>query len=143
MRLVSKKKVEGAICTECSKEDIAKFMAGTTADMERLMKSKNGAGLASSQVGIYKRFFIMKQGENIIKCFNPRITFKSPQKSAMKEGCLTYPKQYQNIMRAKTIQAEYENEQNITVSIKLRGLEAKVFQHELDHLNGLTIFYRG
>lgn len=146
MKLAKIDKVENCVCEKMTYADIQNVLSGTTSDMIRLMKSKNGVGLAAPQVGILKRFFIMKYKDDYIKCFNPEIIYLSPQKSAMKEGCLTYPQQIHgvvNIMRPKTIQVKYTNENNHEVTLRLRGFDSKVFQHELDHLNGLTIFYRG
>jgi peptide deformylase len=91
----------------------------------------------------------MGYGGRYITCFNPKILFSSPQKSAMSESCLSYGYELSpnmrpavNVMRPKTIKVEYQDENNKVIVIKLRGLEAKCFQHELDHLNGITIFYR-
>jgi peptide deformylase len=146
LKLASKEIVEGCTCTEVTREDISLFVNnGMIREMLYLMKTKNGIGLASPQVGIFKRFFVMKLQDGFIYCFNPKIIYKSSQKSAMKEGCLTYntlsSKPTVNIMRPKSIGVEYTDEEGNLVQAKLHGINAKCFQHEMDHLDGKTIMF--
>jgi len=152
MELVDKELVEGCVCKSVNSYEILNYSNGTIKEMISLMKEFRGIGIAAPQVGINRRFFVMKYGgnDNYITCFNPKILFSSPQKSSFLESCLTYPhallslnRPTANMMRPKTIKVEYQNEDKAIITLKLRGLEAKCFQHELDHLNGLTIFYRG
>lgn len=151
MTIIDSNLIEGCKCKEVSGTDIINHSMSTVKDMITLMKEKRGIGLAAPQVGIFRKFFVMKHGNDYIACFNPKIIFKSPQKSAMKESCLSYPhsrlgfvnRPSVNIMRPKTIKVEFQDENKDIVTLKLRGTESKYFQHELDHLNGLTIFYRG
>ena len=144
MNLVDKELVEGCECKSVIYDNINTIERDIIPDMIKAMG--NGVGLAAPQVGINKRFFIMKYQGEIISVYNPIITFKSKQKKALKEGCLTYPQNIYgtvNIMRPTTVQARFINKEGNEECIRFRGFEAKIFQHELDHLNGLTIFYRG
>lgn len=152
MNLVNKEQVEGCKCKPVCFNNIKSYSHIYVQDMIKIMKANCGIGLAAPQVGIFKRFFVMKYGNNYIACFNPKILFSSPQKSSLMESCLTYPvpqlkgrltRPQVNIMRPKTIKVEYQDVNGDITTMKLRGLESKCFQHELDHLDGITIFYRG
>ena len=54
----------------------------------------------------------------------------------MQEGCLSLPEQYAEIQRPEEIELEYINEKNEKLKMKKTGFEARVLQHEIDHLNG-------
>lgn len=144
MELANKEYVEGCKCSDVSRDMIDRYEETDIKKMIKIMDK--GLGLAAPQVGINKRFFIMKYQGEIISVYNPKINFFSKQKTALKEGCLTYPQGIHgtvNMMRSTSIQVEFTGKNGNIFIWRLRGLEAKVFQHELDHLNGLTIFYRG
>jgi peptide deformylase len=143
MELVDKKYVEGCVCKEIVTDHVRLYEEDIIPEMIKIMGK--GIGLAAPQVGMNKRFFIMKYQGEIISCYNPEITFKSKQKKALKEGCLTYPQGIHgtvNIMRPVTVNVKFLDKYGIPKIWKLRGLEVKCFQHELDHLNGITIFNR-
>lgn len=144
MELVDKHLVEGCKCKEVLLSDIGYYEKGIIPDMKKIMDK--GIGLAAPQVGINKRFFIMKYQGEVISCYNPEITFNSKRRSPLKEGCLTYPPKIHgtvNILRPVSVDVKFHDRHGELRHWKLRELEAKCFQHELDHLNGLTIFYRG
>jgi len=143
MKLVDKEFVEGCECRSVLNSEITTIEKEIIPKMIEVMK--DGIGLAAPQVGINQKFFIMKYQGEVISVYNPSIVFTSKQKKAMKEGCLTYPSAtygFVNIMRPVTIQVSFTNCKGENVLYRLRGLDAKVFQHEFDHLNGITIFYR-
>lgn len=150
LKLVDKMFVEGCKCKDVSNSEILNYSNETIKEMIKIVKSNYSIGLAAPQVGIFRKFFIMKYGgnDNYITCFNPKIIFYSAQKSVFKEGCLTYLGSHslnrpeKNIMRPKTIKVEYQNIDGDIITLKLRGLESKCFQHEFDHLSGKTIFFR-
>ena len=115
--------------------DIAKRMTD-------LMLNAPGVGLAANQVGVLRQIITVnildgeKQKEKIYSLFNPNIIFYSKKKILMEEGCLSLPKQYAEIERPDEIEVEYFNEKNEKVLEKKKGFEARVLQHEIDHLNG-------
>ena len=115
--------------------DIAKRMTD-------LMLNAPGVGLAANQVGILRQIITVnildeeKQKEKIYSLFNPNIIFYSKKKILMEEGCLSLPKQYAEIERPDEIEVEYFNDKNEKVLEKKKGFEARVLQHEIDHLNG-------
>lgn len=96
-----------------------------------------GLGLAANQIGMDHRVFIMR-GNPCNVCFNPSITHKGEETILLEEGCLTYPNLFVKIRRSKTIRAKWTNELGEVKTGKFDGMTARVFQHELDHLNGIS-----
>ena len=120
-------------------DDIEKFEQ----DMIKLMKNAYGLGLAANQIGITKRFFAI--GHNTFDTFkksaiiwNPLIKKYSKEKVFDVEGCLSFPGIFVKVERPKQIEVQYETTQGETKTAKLDGMESKCFQHELDHLEGIT-----
>lgn len=141
MTLSRKEDVEGCECTDVDIIEIPTLYAENFDQMIKTMGT--GVGLAAPQIGINKRFFIMKIEGNIIAVYNPVITFQSPQKEAGAESCLTYKSEGSvNILRAKVVAFNYINWEGLECSLVLKGWNARIFQHEYDHLDGYTIFNR-
>tara|TARA_B100000427_G_scaffold289610_1_gene265418 strand:+ start:108 stop:611 length:504 start_codon:yes stop_codon:yes gene_type:complete len=120
-------------------EDIQRFEH----DMIKLMESENGMGLAANQIGITKRFFAI--GHDTFDTFaksaiimNPQIIKFSDEKVFDIEGCLSFKGIWLKVERPKVIEVQYETAQGKTRFAKLQGMESKCFQHELDHLDGIT-----
>lgn len=106
--------------------------------MIMVMKSSGGIGLAAPQVGLSLRVFIMKIESNEFICINPVILGKSIDTEVVEEGCLSFPDIRLAITRPKSVIVEYQDPTGKTISTELEGLESRCFQHELDHLNGVT-----
>ena len=120
-------------------DDLEKFEA----DMVRAMIDANGMGLAANQIGITKRFFAI--GHDTFDTFkknaiiwNPLIKKQSEEKVFDVEGCLSFPGIFVKVERPKVIEVEYETTQGTKQTARLDGMESKCFQHELDHLEGIT-----
>ena len=114
----------------------------------KLMLAENGIGLAANQVGITKRFFAI--GHESFDTFqkhaiiwNPQVINSSIEKVIDVEGCLSFKDVFVKVERPKTIEVQYETTQGNTEFAKLDGMESKCFQHELDHLDGITFNKRG
>jgi peptide deformylase len=108
-------------------------------EMLELMKASNGIGLAANQVGLLRRVFVMKLSDGReIGCFNPWIMMGDNDKVEADEGCLSFPNLWLKINRHKTITAAYLDNTGKQCIIELEGLDARCFQHELDHLDGIT-----
>ena len=107
-----------------------------------LMLKAPGVGLAANQIGILKKIVTInlpdekKEKNKIYTLFNPVITAYSKKKIIMEEGCLSIPKQYADIERSENITIEYLNEKNEKICQKKHGYEARILQHEIDHLYG-------
>ena len=120
-------------------DDLEKFET----DMIRLMSDERGMGLAANQVGITKRFFAI--GHESFDTFqkhaiiwNPQVINFSEEKIIDVEGCLSFKDIFIKVQRPKVIEVKYETTQGKTRFAKLNGMESKCFQHELDHLDGIT-----
>lgn len=144
MQLSDKKQVEGVKCKQVPISAISTHEYTTIPEMKNLMKKNHGIGLAAPQVGIKRTFFIMPYAGKIISCYNPSWTARTDKKSASDEGCLTYKPVWihqVSVSRYKFINTEFTNSERVPVKIKMRGIDARVFQHETDHLKGKTIFF--
>ena len=112
-------------------------------DMIKLMLDENGLGLAANQIGITKRFFAI--GHDSFDTFkkraiiwNPQVINTSEEKVIDIEGCLSFKDIWLKVERPKTVEVQYETTQGKTEFAKLDGMESKCFQHECDHLDGIT-----
>jgi len=111
-------------------------------NMTETMVKNQGIGLAASQIGELKRI-IVSQTENGPRVFiNPEIIKKSKETEIKEEGCLSFPELFLKIKRAKEIEVEFLNLSGEKIKIKTEGLLARVFQHEIDHLNGILFIDR-
>jgi peptide deformylase len=98
------------------------------------MKLYDGLGLSANQCGLPFRVFVMTPD---FVCFNPRIIKESTRKIKDKEGCLSFPGLFLSVDRDNEISVEYENASGRTVQHVFEGITARIFQHELDHMNGI------
>ena len=111
-------------------------------NMMEIMKKAPGIGLAANQVGILKQIVTInfEDKENNKKAnyilFNPSIINYSKETIVMEEGCLSLPEQYADIERPKKINIEYINENKQSITREVDGYEARILQHEIDHLSG-------
>lgn len=106
------------------------------------MAEENGIGLAAPQVGIETRAFAI-YCRNIpsvttpFVAFNPAIVEFSKEEESGEEGCLSFPGLFFHVKRPVRILAEFFDRDKNKLTITLEGIDARCFQHELDHLNGL------
>ena len=112
-------------------------------DMVKVMLDERGMGLAANQIGITKRFFAI--GHESFDTFqkhaiiwNPQVINFSEEKVIDVEGCLSFKDIFVKVERPKVIEVQYETTQGQTKTASLDGMESKCFQHELDHLDGIT-----
>lgn len=100
---------------------------------------KHGAlGLSANQCGFTHRVFVMGTGDNFVAFFNPKITSSSVDRLDMEEGCLTFMDLFLKVKRPSEVYVEYQDYLGETKTAHYTGLTARVFQHELDHLNGIV-----
>jgi peptide deformylase len=104
--------------------------------MSKLMVLHNGIGLAAPQCGIAKRIFVMGNSDHLVACINPEIISGS-ERVREQEGCLSFPDLWMYVERYKDISVEYYNVAGEKVQQEFNGLMARVYQHELDHLNSI------
>jgi peptide deformylase len=117
-------------------------------EMLLLMYAAEGVGLAAPQVGINKRLLVYnedgdpKKWLNEIIMVNPKIVDFSDAKDISVEGCLSFPEMDGDVERSKWIKVEAMNLRGKKIKRKYEGWEAKVFQHEYDHLDGVVYIDR-
>ena len=111
-------------------------------DMQETMMKNKGIGLAASQIGILKRMIAIKTETGPEVFVNPKIIKKSKEKEIMEEGCLSFPEFFLEIKRPKKVEIEAINLDGKKVKIQAGGLLARVFQHEIDHLDGILFIDR-
>ncbi|MBI4123216.1 MAG: peptide deformylase [Parcubacteria group bacterium] len=115
--------------------DIRKLIA----HMKRVMVESHGVGLAAPQIGIPSQVIIVQSPKKILGFVNPKIVRKSIEKSAEEEGCLSIPGIFIPVKRSLAVEIECETSRGERVQIKAKGLVARIFQHEIDHINGILI----
>jgi peptide deformylase len=106
--------------------------------MFQIMHENIGIGLASPQCGDQHRMFVMAHStEGDIGIYNPQILDASEETCVIQEGCLTFPLLYLNITRPEKVKVRYQTVDQAVVEVWLEGIDSRVFQHELDHLEGV------
>lgn len=108
-------------------------------EMYKAMYAFDGAGLAAPQVGIDEQIFVVDEGQGPFAVLNPEILSASGKETVMEEGCLSLPAIRIHVKRPEVIRVRYLDENGKTIERELSGTLAKVFQHEIDHLNGRMI----
>ena len=111
-------------------------------DMFALMQQERGIGLAATQIGLRKRLFVMAVEGWHRACFNPEIIRSSPEIVDWNEGCLSFPGDRCIIKRPQWIDVRYQDAEGQQHSERYAGLLARCYQHELDHLDGITMWDR-
>ena len=125
------------------------WVAHYSKEMRELCRVLRGVGLAANQVGLTHNFFfaaagakVEKRGDAGLLCINPTWT-PNPGAALLPingEGCLSLPNRLFSVQRYTSILASWQNSQgHHRNNVKLTGLAAQVFQHEHDHLRGITL----
>ena len=112
-------------------------MKNLVARLKMTMKMYNGIGLSANQCGIFQRVFVIGTEHFQIACINPKVVAKSEDLSRENEGCLSFPGMFMKIERPTWVDAEFYDETGAFKQIRLEGLTAKCYLHELDHMNGV------
>lgn len=126
---------------EAYKDNPQEIVETANAMAEKMLKY-GGVGLSANQVGLRLRMFVMRTHPEITVVVNPRIVDSSEEEVVMVEGCLSFPGLQVKLKRPAHIRVRYQNAFGETVTDKLTGLTARVFQHELDHLDGKNFIDR-
>ena len=114
--------------------------------LHELRESENGIGLAANQIGINKRVCVINVKEPLV-LINPKIVEKSKEQFVFPEGCLSFPDSKVKTQRHQDIVVEADNhEGNLSFSADSSevddAFECACVQHEIDHLDGVTMFDR-
>ncbi len=123
-------------CMPIMKEKVD-YMNNLVNSMINLMVDNKGCGIAAPQVGVNKRLFAAVLDNEKIEVFiNPVILEHSEETEVDTEGCLSVPEKCGEVERYKTIKIKYFNGGEI-VTENYEGMNARIIQHEYDHLNGV------
>lgn len=101
----------------------------------KFMLENSGIGLAANQVGLPYRVFVMYPS---FVCYNPSVILYSQETTILKEYCLSYPGVQAKVKRPTDVFVTYQDSAGQVYSRSFDGLHARVFQHEMDHLNGVV-----
>lgn len=136
-------------------------LAQTLKDMIKLTKTfkdPEGVGLAATQIGLDERFFVGRihdskkippskpgerkerwknYGQEFTSVINPRILAYSKTTKTYFEGCLSVPNMWGEVKRHSWVKVSYQDISGSHISKTLKGIPAWIFQHEVDHLNGI------
>ena len=123
-----------------SVKKINQTLKNTLSEMIKLTKTfkdPEGVGLASTQVGLEESFFVAKNNEKFISVINPKIISSGKRTKKYFEGCLSIPNTWGEVKRYTNIRVTYQDSSGKTTISSLKGVLAWIFQHEIDHLNGI------
>jgi peptide deformylase len=112
--------------------------------MGDLMDDAIGVGLAATQVGVVHRLLVYRiaQDAQLAALVNPEIEWSGRETESMEEGCLSLPRVLVDVDRPIHVRVRALNEYGEPILIEASGLEARVIQHEIDHLDGVLILDR-
>jgi peptide deformylase len=112
--------------------------------LKALMEDANGVGLAANQAGVLRRVFVFRHGEEDepVAAVNPRIVSTGDERETDEEGCLSLQRVLVPVDRHASLTLEAQDAEGKPLRLELSGLDARVVQHELDHLDGVLIIER-
>lgn len=114
---------------------------GVKSAFDTLYQFDKGAALAANQIGLTMRFFVINKNQPVpegcpLVIINPEIISRSEETLIETEGCLSFPGIKMDVERSKAITVSYQGVEGWVDKIELTDWMARVFQHEIDHLNG-------
>lgn len=129
---------DGSLCLDKETLDLIQ-------DLKEFTTSHNGLGMSAIQLGVPKNIFVMRKpwkSNNLVVMINPSILSCSLETSLGVEGCFSIPLPSDIgavVCRPQTVEVQYETDEGKLVKELLTGSEARIFQHELDHLQGILM----
>ena len=114
------------------------------ARMGGVMADALGVGLAAPQLGVSQRLLVYRIGQeaSLVALANPELEWASDEAEEMEEGCLSIPGIAVDVERPVHVRVRAQDESGAPRLVEASGLEARVIQHEIDHLNGVLILDR-
>jgi len=114
------------------------------ARMGGIMADAHGVGLAAPQLGVSQRVLVYRVGPDapLIALVNPELEWESRDEETMEEGCLSIPGVHVDVERPVHVRVRSRDERGDERLVEASGLEARVIQHEMDHLDGVLILER-
>jgi peptide deformylase len=127
-------------------EDFDESVAVLVERMTALMQEARGVGLAAPQVGVLRRVLVYQTSDEapVVALLNPELVSTSEEREAAEEGCLSLgaASVVVPVERSTSLTVEGTTPDGESLTVEAEGLEARVIQHELDHLDGVLILDR-
>jgi peptide deformylase len=101
------------------------------------MIDADGIGVAAPQIGVLKRIIIVKTANGAEAFINPKIISSSIRRVESEEGCLSVPGVYGIVKRHASVKVKAYDKDGKKIKFKTGGLQSIIFQHEIDHLDGI------
>ncbi len=119
-------------------------LAGEVAEMGRIMHDSLGIGLAANQIGRLRRVLVYRvEDESPVQALvNPILEWSSKDEEWLQEGCLSLPRVHVDVERPVHVRVRAQDATGAEILVEASGLEARVIQHEMDHLDGTLILDR-
>jgi peptide deformylase len=126
---------------------VAAFGPELRAEVERMvaiMRDGMGVGLAATQLGVLRRLLVFQAGPDAepTALVNPEVQWLSDEAVIAEEGCLSLPRVSMDVERSLHARVSGFDAEGEAITIEASGLEARVLQHEIDHLDGILILDR-
>ncbi len=114
------------------------------ARMARLMNDAIGIGLAATQLGVLHRLLVYRVEPDTpaLALANPRLEWRGSELETLEEGCLSLPGVHVEVERPVHVRVRAQDERGEELLLEASGLEARVIQHEMDHLDGVLVLDR-
>jgi peptide deformylase len=130
-----------------SASPVERFGPELRAEVERMigiMRDGLGVGLAATQLGVLRRLLVFQTGSDgePTALVNPQVEWLSEEASIAEEGCLSLPRVSVDVERPLHARVSGRDAEGEPIAIEASGLEARVLQHEIDHLDGVLILDR-
>jgi peptide deformylase len=127
--------------------DVTRFDERLAVEIQRmggLMDDAIGLGLAATQLGVMHRVLVYRVGHEapLVAVVNPRVEWSSDEQEEAEEGCLSLPGVAVDVERPLHVRVRAQDVAGEAILIEASGLEARVLQHEMDHLDGVLIVDR-
>lgn len=130
--------------------DFGPDLQGLIDDMVETMRAAPGVGLAATQVDVLQRVIVVEYGDDedeeapprLFTMVNPEIVRSDPETESGTEGCLSIPGYVGEVERHLGITIKGQNRHGQPMRIKAKGWLARIFQHEIDHLDGVLFIDR-
>jgi len=117
-------------------------LAALSRRMIAVMRDAPGVGLAATQLGVVQRVLVYEVDDEPVTLVNPRIVAASRETEVAEEGCLSLPGMNLQVERAFAVHVRARDVRGRRLDFEAEGLEARVIQHETDHLDGILILER-
>ena len=111
-------------------------------NMVETMYDEVGIGLAAPQVGVGLRVLVVDEGKGVARAYLNPVIVEEGGRVVAEEGCLSLPGIFADVARAEWVVVEAQDPQGAPIRTRASGLLARVFQHEIDHLDGILFIDR-